>query len=194
MDERIGDWIETHTGIKFYPLDPRPEEIDIKDIAHALSMVCRFNGHCSKFFSVAEHSMSVVDLVEDQYKLQALLHDASEAYISDIARPIKRFLSNYVDIEKKLQDVIYKKFSVFTTEESNAAVNKADDIALATEAKYLIKSKGLNWNSKVESHYLAFPMCLEPDIVERIFLNEFHKCIYNRDIQTLKNNSLQPNG
>ena len=57
--ERRGDWMQTHSGLRFYPLDPRPEDIRIEDIAHALPMICRFNGHCSRFYSVAEHSLNV---------------------------------------------------------------------------------------------------------------------------------------
>ena len=66
---RKGDWILTYSGIEFWPLDPRPEDVRIEDIAHALSMQCRFAGHCDRFYSVAEHSIRVADLVPREDKL-----------------------------------------------------------------------------------------------------------------------------
>jgi len=85
---RIGDWIETYTGKQFYPLDPYPEDIDVRDIAHALSNLCRFTGHCRAFYSVAEHSIYVSTHVPKTMALQALFHDAPEAYIADISGPL----------------------------------------------------------------------------------------------------------
>ena len=79
----------TYTGKEFYPLDPNPADIDIKDIAHALSNCCRFAGHIKSFYSVAQHSVIVSELCEPENALAGLLHDASEAYLSDIARPVK---------------------------------------------------------------------------------------------------------
>ena len=77
---RNGDWLQTFTGKAFFPLDPRPEEMDIFDIAHALSNLCRYGGHCNKFYSVAEHSVLVSILCRlyygEQVALQGLLHDA----------------------------------------------------------------------------------------------------------------------
>src|SRR5262245_27549306 len=104
MSQRIGDWMQTISGRKFWPLDPRPEEVCIEDIGHALSLVCRFGGHCHTFYSVAEHSVRVSLLAEDMAKssahwtdenirmiaLSGLLHDAAEAYIGDMVRPLKR--------------------------------------------------------------------------------------------------------
>ena len=91
MSERVGDWIQTMSGVIFYPLDPRPEEIRIEDIAHALSHQCRFAGHCREFYSVAEHSVRVSRELPQEFMLWGLLHDASEAYLVDLPRPIKRW-------------------------------------------------------------------------------------------------------
>lgn len=96
MGERIGDWLQTYQGIQFYPLDPKPEDIRIDDIAHALSMKCRYNGHCKEFYSVAQHSVLVAEEClrrkpgDLKFALWGLLHDAAEAYLPDIPRPIKR--------------------------------------------------------------------------------------------------------
>jgi hypothetical protein len=87
------------SGKAFYVTDPKPEDIDILDIAHSLSMQCRYNGHTKGFYSVAEHSVLVANLVPPRLRLQALLHDASEAYVGDVIRPIKRLLKNRPQID-----------------------------------------------------------------------------------------------
>ena len=73
---RKGNWMQTFTGRQFWPADPRADEIDIRDIAHALSMQCRYAGHCTQFYSVAEHCVLLANAIPEQ-KLWALLHDAS---------------------------------------------------------------------------------------------------------------------
>jgi len=110
MVERIGGWIQTYTGGKIYPLDARADEIDISDIAHSLSMQCRYNGHCETFYSVAEHCVLLSRLVDPENAFAALMHDASEAYLTDIPRPIKPGLLNYKEIENKLMNVIALKY------------------------------------------------------------------------------------
>lgn len=102
--------IRTFSGIYIDPLNPKPELINIEDIAHALSMQCRFGGHLPRFYSVAQHSVMVADLVDPENKLAALLHDASEAYLLDIPRPVKSRLTNYKKIQRGLMRVIAKKF------------------------------------------------------------------------------------
>ena len=99
-DEPLKDrYLSTYTGKKFYPYDPRPEQICIEDIAHGLSMLCRFAGQCRFFFSVAEHSIAVAHLLPANLKLFGLLHDASEAYLADLPRPVKAGLPEYRAIE-----------------------------------------------------------------------------------------------
>ena len=114
--KRTGDWIQTYQGTQMYPLDPLAVEIDIRDIAHALSNLCRFNGHVKKFYSVAEHCCHVSDLFDSKYlRLVGLLHDASEAYLCDMPRPIKRsdgFATLYLEAEEKLMQVIATKFDI----------------------------------------------------------------------------------
>lgn len=112
MSDRKGNWIQTYTGKKFYPLDPRPEDIDIADIAHALSLQCRYGGHCGTFYSVAEHSILVAQAVPRKDALWGLLHDASEAYLVDVPRPIKGELGNYYEIEANLMRVICDVFDL----------------------------------------------------------------------------------
>src|SRR5665811_1025646 len=88
--------IRTFTGIYMNVFEPTPEMISIEDIAHALTMQCRFGGHLPDFYSVAQHSLNCSYLIDNpKLKLTALLHDASEAYLLDIPRPIKNNLNNY---------------------------------------------------------------------------------------------------
>lgn len=107
---RIGDWMQTATGRQFWPLDPRADEIHIADIAAGLSKLCRYGGHCKRFYSVAEHSVLMAHAAPDGLHLAALMHDASEAYLSDVIRPIKRHLTGYVAIEAALEKVIARRF------------------------------------------------------------------------------------
>jgi hypothetical protein len=111
-EQRAGDWIQTFGGKQFWPVDPRPEDIDIGDIAHALSMLCRYGGHCQRFYSVAEHCVLLAGVVESQHKLWALLHDASEAYLVDVPRPIKPYLIGYGAAEDAIMTAVAVKFDL----------------------------------------------------------------------------------
>lgn len=135
-------YIETVSGKKFYFLNPTEDEIDIKDIAFSLANQCRFNGHVP-FFSVAEHSVAVAARLQPHLQLAGLLHDAAEAYLSDIPSPIKQYLPDYQAMEAKVQEVINRKFGV----EYDKAVKEADTDATATEAYYSLRSRGKDWNS-----------------------------------------------
>lgn len=109
------DYITTYSKIKFTPLCPVLEDIKIEDIAHALSMLCRANGHYSSFYSVGAHCINcyeeaVARRESPRVKMACLLHDAVESYISDVTRPVKKHLPQYQDIEENLSKAIYEKF------------------------------------------------------------------------------------
>lgn len=124
MDE--GKFMTTISGKRINYENPTVEMFDITDIAHSLSNLCRFGGHINRFYSVAQHSVMVSNLVPHHLALAALLHDASEAYLSDIVRPAKRMLPQYKDLELKFQGVIEQRFAVtFDHEEIHIADNKA---------------------------------------------------------------------
>ena len=111
----MSDCITTFSKVKFTPLNPKKEDILVDDIAHALSLMSRANGHFPEFYSVAQHSIFCCEeAIERGYSnrvaLACLLHDASEAYMADIIRPVKKHLSEYLEIEEKLQTFIYKNF------------------------------------------------------------------------------------
>lgn len=137
------DYIETYSGKKVFILNPTVDSISILDIAHALSNICRYTGHCQRYYSVAEHSVHVANLCGAN-PLWGLLHDASEAYLMDIASPIKPHLANYKELERNLMRVVCKRFGL--TEEMPQDVKHADLIALYLEAGKLMKSGGRNWS------------------------------------------------
>lgn len=94
-EERKGDWINTWTGRKYFPLDPRVEEVALEDVAHALCMQCRFTGHCAFHYSPGQHALIVARVVAAlggtvDEQLWALHHDDAEAYLIDVPRPVKR--------------------------------------------------------------------------------------------------------
>jgi hypothetical protein len=131
--------IQTFTGIFFDPFDPRPEDIRIVDIAHALSLQCRFSGHVRKRWSVAQHSLMVADLCQGKrLKLAALLHDASEAYLVDLPRPIKRAkgMEQYREIELDVEACIALRFGLDMG--MHPEVKKADNLMLWAEAEALL--------------------------------------------------------
>ena len=140
MDEYGGNWITTFTGKKFHFLDPRIDEIDIIDIAHHLSLNCRFIGACKEFYSVAEHSIRVAEIVPYEYRLHALLHDAGEAYIPDLPRPEKANLPEFKGMEIIILQAIFRKFlyPVDAQKPDSELIKEADNILLATEARDLM--------------------------------------------------------
>jgi len=129
------NWIMTYTGKKFYPLNPKIEDIDIKDIAHALSLKCRYTGHCNVFYSVAQHSYLASLLRDRELALSALMHDASEAYLPDVARPIKPYLIGFRKIENRILKLIFKKFDLEYPIPN--AIKYADGRLCIAEAKQL---------------------------------------------------------
>lgn len=144
-------WIETYTGKQFDPLKPDLEAISIKDIAHSLSLLCRFNGHCSRFYSVAQHSVLAckLDVVPQELRLTVLMHDAGEAYVGDVTRPVKRELPKLKEMEAITMEAISAKFGLvwpFPDE-----VKMADNIMLVTERRDLLTDSSLEWNVDAEA-------------------------------------------
>ncbi len=132
-------YITTVTGKHFDPTEPDDRLIDIFDIAHALSLICRANGHFSRFYSVAQHSLACAREAEareypDDVVLGCLLHDASEAYLSDVTRPVKALLPRYLETEERLQSMIWEHFiwRALTPDEKEL-VFEIDDAMLSME-------------------------------------------------------------
>lgn len=170
---RNGDWIQTYTGRQFWPLDPRADEVDIQDIAHALSNLCRFTGHCAWFYSVAQHSVLVSRACDPADALAGLLHDAAEAYVADLPRPIKRQpgMEAYRDAEALVHGAIGERFGVAVL--MPPSVVAADEAVLATEGRDLMKRIGATWNLRAA----PLPGTIAPwsSLVARHqFLRRFH--------------------
>jgi len=140
----VSDYILTYSKVKFFPLDPVKKDIDIKDIAHSLSLMTRANGHCSHFYSVAQHSIHCYKEAKsrgysERVQLGCLVHDASESYISDLTRPVKRNMPEYSVIEEKLQSIIYDKFGLGDlSEEELNQIEAVDDTLLHYEFEALM--------------------------------------------------------
>ncbi len=180
IPEKLNEpYIETYTGEKFWFLNPTPEQIHLKDIAHALSMQCRFTGHTKEFYSVAEHSIAVSKLCPDM-ALAALMHDASEAYLTDVASPVKTYLANYKEMENKIMEAISKKFN-FAWPLPNK-IHIADKIQLSIEAKHLIHSGGKGWNDTIDSSKGVIPKCYKPNIAEYEFIKTFNSLLYHNEV------------
>jgi len=139
--------IVTYKGEQFTPLDPDINQIHIEDIAHSLSLMCRANGHVDYFYSIAQHSINCANEAKARghsarVQLVCLIHDASEAYISDITRPVKVYLPEYKEIEKRLQDVIYIRFlGEALSEDESMIMNQIDNEMLVTEFDVLMKNR-----------------------------------------------------
>lgn len=153
--------ITTYSGEDFDPIHPDATKIHITDIAHALSMMCRANGHFSRFYSVGQHCINcAVEARARGYskkvQLGCLLHDASEAYIADITRPVKPYLSNYIEIEERLQSLIYQNFiSEPLSSEDFTQIKQIDELMLVCEFNALMRKPVFDY---------------QPDMVGRINL------------------------
>lgn len=175
MSERRGDWISTFSGTKYWPADPRPEDVSITDIAHALSMVCRFAGHCREFYSVAEHSVLVSQVVPEEFALLGLLHDAAEAYIGDVSRPLKGSLPDYRRLEARNWEAISIAFDLPLIP---PIIHVADNAVLFAERAVLLpNSPAWGWShaaAKVEIE------ALPPAFAKQRFLDRFHALTVGR--------------
>jgi hypothetical protein len=151
-----GDWMQTFTGRAFFPLDPRPGDIDILDIAHGLSMLCRYNGHVSRFYSVAEHCVLMSRAVAPENALWALLHDATEAYVGDMIRPLKRQIPQYAAAEDAIMAAICYRFGLDYA--CPAEVKAADTRILRDEREALLGPAPLPWLSVENVEPLGVPV------------------------------------
>ena len=162
----MADYITTYSKIHFAPLEPKEKDISIEDIAHALSLMCRANGHFKEFYSVGQHCIYCCEeAIKRGYSntvaLACLLHDASEAYLADITRPVKRNLKNYLEIEEVLQNAIYEKYiGRELTKEEQELISLVDDAMLYNEFIHYMKeelpTKDTNLVSKPDFEFVEF--------------------------------------
>jgi uncharacterized protein len=174
---------QTFTGKKFYYFNASPEMVDIEDIAHALSQQCRFNGHCEKFYSVAEHCYHASFLVPEGLELEALLHDASEAYIGDIPKPFKTGIESTISpLEDSILDMIFEKYGLNPLP-FPSAIKEVDLEMLYWERTELMGSPENEWEcfSGVTFDPKRKPIirCWQPKTAKQKFLQRF------QELQTL---------
>lgn len=165
-------WIQTFTGRRFDLLDPDPDQVDIRDIAQGLSHQCRFNGHCKMFYSVAEHSMLASTAASPDRELAkyALLHDAAEAYLGDIVRPLKYLLPAYEEMEFNVWLAIAGRFGL--DPRMPPEVKIIDDCLLATERTQVLSPVGA-WECKAEPFPDLHVTFLDPMTARTYFLHTF---------------------
>ncbi len=186
MPARKGDWIQTFSGRRFWPLDPRSEDVAIEDIAHALSLVCRFGGHCRCFYSVAQHSVLVADKCP-RFPLHALLHDAAEAYLGDMTRPLKRSLREagmraFDEAEVAVLAAVHLRFGVAHNVDANREIEDADTRMLLTEGRDLMEKECWSgWAAAQTSKPFAGSVVPWPaERAERAFRDAFVDAVRNR--------------
>lgn len=185
MSERRGDWMQTYTGRKFWPFDPRVEDVSMLDVAHHLANTCRYSGAVLRFYSVAQHSVLMSHLVESvdpSLGPHALLHDAHEAYHGDRIRPIKRGLAMLSPIlarrltkaEERTQVCIEARVGLkLIDEDAHATIAHADLVALATERRDLMRPTGEPWVTDGVPPWIHTIEPLLPDAAEDMFLARF---------------------
>ena len=161
----MSNYITTYVGKHFEPANPDPDAICIEDIAHALSLITRGNGHVKTFWSVGEHCINCAKEAQaqglsDRMVLACLLHDASECYMSDIPRPFKQELPEYRSHEEHLLDMIYEKFlGSSLTEEEQTRLKEIDDAMLWYDLSVLLgeKPRGAAPKLQIELDYTVRP-------------------------------------
>lgn len=166
-------WMQTYTGKQFDLVDIQIDLIDIQDIAHSLSLICRYNGHCLKFYSVAQHSVLCSRMVRGRNnKLWCLLHDAAEAYIGDITRPVKQIYP-VKNLEDKILEKIAEKFALPFPMPS--LIKHIDNTMLATEAPQLM-APSEDWGLVMEPVKMKITPW-SPKIAKKTFLKVYNELV-----------------
>ena len=169
MAGKEGIFVSTYRGHRFYPLDPCIDDVDIEDIAHGLAYQCRFNGQTSSFYSVAQHSVLVASIVPEHLRLSALLHDAAEAYLGDIVKPLKMLVPQFSVIEKQVAAIISECFAVHDLD--HPQIKSADLVLLATEKRDLMPNSVEAWASIAGIAPLKEPIVAQaPELAKADFL------------------------
>lgn len=179
-DEAIGPTILLASGRYFNFERPESTPISVKDIAHALSHLCRFTGHCRGFYSVAQHAVLVSHLVPPEHAYHALHHDDVEAVMGDMSSPLKRLMPEYKALEHRVEASILAQFGLPAT--TPAEVKHADLVALRTEQRDLMHIDGGRWPSldgiAPSAKHKLEPM--EPEEARRLYLGRHQQLLATR--------------
>ncbi|WP_210202651.1 hypothetical protein [Sinorhizobium sp. BJ1] len=169
---RLGDFMQVASGRKFWPMDPRSDEVFIEDIAHSLSLQCRYAGHCLRFYSVAEHSVHLARHLRWQgvdVSLWALLHDASEAYLVDVPRPVKPYLPGYKEAESRVMAAVCERFGLAA--EMPPQVHESDNRIIADEVAANLAT--MDWHARYNEPLGVNIRCWYPEQAREEFLATF---------------------
>ena len=162
-------WIMTYTGRKVFPFAFTEDQIDIHDIAHALAHKCRFTGHCRKFYSVAEHSvLCAAALAGTPFEREALMHDAAEYILPDIARPIKPYFPGFKELEHQIESIIARRFRLMHPWSDQ--VHEVDLRMVVTEG-FLLMPDISEWDIDAKRVILDSPLGMSPEDAEAAFLD-----------------------
>jgi hypothetical protein len=174
---RKGDWMQTVSGRMFWPLDPRAEEVDIYDIAVGLSNECRYAGQIEDHYSVAQHSVYVSYQTPVGLELEGLMHDAPEAYIKDIHRPLKRQLREYSPIEDGVWRAIAERFGL--AEKLPHSIHLADNNVLLAEKEQIVGRSPAPWLVPGTPAPIKIELWT-PRQARKAFLDRFHELYARR--------------
>lgn len=167
-----GPTILLQSGHYFDLENPEGSKFDIVDIAHALSHICRYTGHCRTFYSVAQHSVLVSRVVPKEHAFAGLMHDAAEAFVGDVAKPLKVLLPDYARIEERVERAVFARFGL--PPELPDCVKQADRILLRTEQRDLMEADGDQWEFTGDVSPLPDKIIpLMPGPARRMFLERF---------------------
>lgn len=171
----VGPTILLQSGAYFDLLDPKSSNFTIEDVAHGLSMTCRFAGQCRQFYSVAEHCWHASFLVPDELQRAALLHDAAEAFIGDVTRPLKTLLPEYKVIEKRIEAAIVDRFGIDGWDDPR--IKHADQVMLHAEQAEMMPAHEDSWATSAglgEPYPIAFEY-RPPRLGRSMFLSRYYE-------------------
>lgn len=169
---RPSDWIQLYSGTGFYPTRPELDRINITDIAHSLALQCRYNGHCKWHYSVAQHSYYISLYLPPELALAGLLHDAHEAYLTDVVKPLKPHIALYKDWERAIDELLEIKFGVNLR---HPLIKEADIRILANERDQIMMPSEWQWGLTAAPLEGLVIEKWQPEVAEEKFLARFHE-------------------